>query len=405
MNWLAQRAFETPGGQFAYLAPLYNQVKTAAWDALKAAIDSPGMTYNESELRVDCANGARIQLFGADNYQRLRGMHFDGIVLDEFASMHPNAWGEVLRPTLSIKQGFAIFIGTPLGPNHFLDKYEEARRDPEWFHALYRYQDCGVFDTKPGEIASARATMSPEQFAQEYECSFSAAVHGAYYARQLEQARAEGRIRSVPIEPALPVDTWWDIGIGDATAIIFTQSVGREVHVIDYLEARGQELAFYARELQRRAYLYREHVLPHDANARELGSGKSVADQFRALVSPHGQLPRVRVLPQGDLEPGIEQARRVFPRCWFDETRCALLLKALMQYRQDWTERGQTFKPTPRHDWTSHAADAFRYLAVGLRPAEFHERPLKPYHARTAFNPLTHGTARRPPLLRTTPFA
>jgi hypothetical protein len=393
-----QAACETPAGRFAYLAPLYTQVKKTAWDAMKHASRAARVQPNEAELRVDYPNGARIQLFGADNYDALRGMHLDGIVLDEYAQIHPDAWDAVIRPALAIKQGFAIFIGTPQGPNHFFDLYQTARQDPEWFTALYRWQDSGIFANRLEEITSAQAAMSPEKFAQEYECSFSAAIHGAYYARQMEQARADGRLRTVPVEPSIPVETWWDIGIGDATAIIFTQSVGREVHVIDYLEGAGQELAYYVRELSRRQYIYRTHVLPHDADHRELGSGKTIADQLRSLLRQVGTEAHVRVLPIADIEPGIEAARRLFPRCWFDETRCERLIKALMLYRAKWDDKGQILRRKPDHDhWSSHPADAFRYLATGYREQTTPVRPL----ARMAYDILDHGRGPVKPKVKT----
>lgn len=394
VNRLVKAACETPNGRFAYLAPLYTQVKKTAWDALKYFAEHETTRPNEAELRLDFSSGARIQLFGADNYDALRGMHLDGIVLDEYAQMHPDAWDAVIRPALAIKQGFAIFIGTPQGPNHFFKLYEDACANPEWFTALYRWQDSGVFDGRESEIESARQAMSEDKFAQEYECSFTAAVHGAYYARQLEQARADGRIRPVAVEPSLPVDTWWDIGIGDPTAIIFTQQAGREVHIIDYLESAGQELAYYAQALNRRPYLYREHVLPHDADDRELGTGRSIADQLRSMVRRLGSESRVRVLPNGAFEPGIEAARRLFARCWIDTTRCKRLIEALMQYRAVWDDKGQTLRDKPVHDWTSHPADAFRYMAVGLRPAEFYDaQHAAPYRSKMAASPL-------PPMLR-----
>lgn len=365
MNYLTEQATLTPGGRYAYLAPMYRQVKQAAWDALKQASEAPGVEFSESELRVSFRNGARIQLFGADNYDALRGMHLNGVVLDEYALMLPQAWSEVIRPALAIKQGFAIFIGTPKGRNHFHEMYERAHADPEWFDALYRAEDSGVFESPAmaAELARARTQMPPEEYAQEYECSFEAALRGAYYASQVAEARASGRICPVGWIRDEPVETWWDLGYADATAIIFTQRVRGEVHVIDYLEANREELAYYAKELQRRPYLYERHNLPHDATHKtQAGGGKAIDQQLRELnVRPTVIVPNIEVLD------GIQAARTLFPKCWFDEAKCGLLLQALASYRSDWDPRLGQYKREPRHDEYSHGADAFRYLAVGFR--------------------------------------
>lgn len=378
MNHLTEQATKTEGGRFAYLAPQYRQVKQSSWDALKQAATAPGVTFNESELRADFPNGARIQLFGAENYQALRGMHLDGAVVDEYGDIDPDAWTEVLRPALAIKRGFAIFIGTPKGRNHFFRMHQAAKADPEWFTALYRHEDSGVIADE--EIARARKDMTPEHFAQEYECSFEAAIKGAYYAQQLADAYATGRVRHVPWEPTVQVETWWDLGWSDSTAIIFTQQLGRELHVIDYVEAYGQPLAHYAQILERKPYLYLRHNLPHDAGQHELGSGKSLDQQLRLLVTT----PTRVLAPNAPLD-GINQARLLFPRCWFDGDKCERLLDALAAYKAEWQAKAGDYKPKPDHNWASHGADAFRYLAVGLRAPETMTR--KPA-VRTAFDVL-----------------
>ena len=244
MNTLVKAATEKAHGEYAYLAPLYKQAKAASWETLKRAVPVPPVKINESELRANFPNGAFVKLLGADDYDALRGMHLDGIVLDEYAQIDPSAWGEVVRPALAAKQGFALFIGTPKGRNHFYRLYEKMHGDLEWYVETYTWRDSGVIGDLSGtaaleEVARARKQMSPDEFAQEYECSWEAALKGAYYARQLEVARAEGRIKPVSWEPAIPVQTFWDLGWSDATAIIFVQQMGRELHVIDYVEASG----------------------------------------------------------------------------------------------------------------------------------------------------------------------
>lgn len=349
--------------RYAYVAPLFTQAKDVAWEYVKTQVAPiPGVGVNETELRVDLPGGARIRLYGADNPDRLRGLYLDGIVLDEYAQIHPRLWAEVVRPALADRQGWAVFIGTPMGRNQLYDIYEQGKAQPDWFTALFRAGETGVIPAE--ELAAARRAMSEEQYAQEFECSFDAAVMGAYYGKLLAAAERDGRIGAVPWEPALPVHTAWDLGIGDSTAIWFCQRSGRETRLIDYYEASGVGLDHYARALGERPYVYGEHLLPHDAEVRELGSGKSRVETLASLGI------RPRVLPAMKVEDGINAARNLLPQCWFDASHCAGGLEALRQYRREWDDRLRAFRPRPLHDWTSHAADAFRYLAQGLRADE-----------------------------------
>ncbi len=349
---------EPPPVRCAYLAPTYRQAKDIAWQYLKAL--TPHGAAHETELRIDFDNGARIRLYGADNAHRLRGLYFDHVVLDEYGLMSPSVWPEIIRPTLSDYTGKASFIGTPNGRNHFWELYDKAGGDPEsWFRFELRASQTGVLPK--AELDAARKDMTPEQYDQEYECSFQAGVIGAYYGREMAQAESEGRIAAVPWQPQFPVETAWDLGIGDSTAIWFAQRAGKELHVIDYLENAGVGLDWYAARLKERPYAYEIALLPHDAAPRELGSGKSIAETLTSLGI------RNRVLPAERVEQGINAARLLFPQCWFDAAKCKRGLEALRQYRAEYDDKRKAFNERPLHDWTSHAADAFRYLAMGLR--------------------------------------
>jgi hypothetical protein len=351
---------EKAAPRYAYVAPFYNQAKAVAWDYLKHyARRFAGARFHESELRCDLPNGARISLYGADNPDSLRGLYLDGVVLDEFAQMDPRAWSEVIRPALADRQGWAVFIGTPLGRNALWRLYEQAKTAPGWRAVLHRASETGLLPA--AELAAAKAAMSEAEYAQEFECSFDAAIRGAYYGPQLAAAEAEKRIGRVPHEPRLPVHTAWDLGIGDATAIWFFQRARHEVRLIDYYEASGVGLDHYARVLQQRGYAYGEHLLPHDARVQEMGSGKTRVETLQGLGI------RPRVLDAHRREDGIDQVRLLLPRCWFDAEKCARGLEALRHYRSEWDARRQDFRQQPRHDWSSHAADALRYLAMGLR--------------------------------------
>ena len=363
---------DRPQARYAYIAPQFNQAKDVAWSYVRQfAGVVPGVEFNESELRCDLPNGARIRLYGADNPDRLRGIYLDGVVLDEYAAMRPSIWGEVLRPLLADRQGWATWIGTPKGRNAFYDLWAGADDKPDWFRLMLKASSTGLI--AEDELQAARQQMTAEQYAQEFECSFEAAIMGAYYARELAQADAEGRITGVPYEAQHQVHVAWDLGIGDATALVFAQLIGREWRIIDYYEASGVGLDHYVQVLRSKPYIYGTMLLPHDAAAKELGTGKSRVEVLQSLG-----LRDVRVLKQQRVEDGINAVRVTLPKMWFDKAKCAQLLEALRQYRTEYDERRKVFKASPLHDWTSHAADAMRYLVQGVeRAAQPAMQPLR----------------------------
>lgn len=351
-----------PDGRFAYLAPLYNQAKDVAWDYLKR-FAQPVLAGipNESELRVDLVNGSRIRLYGADNPDRLRGGYFHGIVLDEYADMRPSVWGEVIRPALADKQGWAVFIGTPHGRVGLYDLWKGINQwsGVERYTLMLKASETGI--VAKSELEEARRTMTDDEYAQEFECSFDAAIKGAVYGKHMSDAETDKRICGVPYDPSTLVYTAWDLGIGDPTAVWFAQQVGKEVRLIDYYESSGVDIAHYAGLVKSKSYNYGGHILPHDAEPKQLTSNKSVKDVLSGLgIEP------ITVLPAHRIEDGINAARLLIPMCWFDSKKCERGIEALKLYRYEYDEKIGTLKNRPVHDWTSHAADAFRYLAEGL---------------------------------------
>lgn len=345
-------------GRYAYIAPYYAQAKAVAWDYLKRFSQGVATRIMESELAVDLPNGARVRLFGADNPDALRGIYLDGAVLDEYGDQRPTVWGEIIRPLLADRKGWATFIGTPRGRNHFYEIREQARTQDEWLYLELKASETGALDAD--ELEDARKSMTDAQYRQEFLCAFDVPALGAIYASEYQAARDERRIGNVPYDPLLPVSTHWDLGIGDATAIWFAQRVGAEIRVIDYYEARSQPLNHYVSVLAAKPYTYAEDWLPHDAQARELTSGKSAQEVLTALGR------RVKITPKLSLEDGINAARMAWPRCWFDETKTARGLECLQNYRREINDKLGEPRATPVHDWASHGADAFRYLAVSI---------------------------------------
>lgn len=349
--------------RYAYVAPYYKQAKQIAWDYLKDFTRPiPGIKINESELRVDFPWGARIQLFGADSPDSMRGLYLDAVVLDEYADMSPRIFSEVLRPALSDREGSAIFIGSAKGGTPFYDLWERVKEDPDWFTKVYPASETKVIPE--AELADAKKIMDEDEYNQEYECSWTASIKGAYYGKQLAEAQEQDRIGKVPYDPRLPVQTAWDLGVGDSTAIWFFQVLGQEIRIIDYHEDSGEGLPYYAKILDQRGYKYGDHWAPHDIQVRELGSGKSRIETAKMLGI------QFRIVPNLGIDDGINAVRNTIPRCWFDAKKCELGLQALRNYRKEYDDRRQEYKPRPLHDWSSHAADAFRYLAVGLKDSK-----------------------------------
>ena len=355
-------------GRYAYVAPYYSQAKNIAWDYLLRFSKPVMAKANQSELWVELINGARIRLFGADNADSLRGLYLDGIVLDEYADMRPRIWGEIIRPLLADRLGWAVFIGTPKGHNAFWDIYNNALNSDGWYAKTLRASQTGLLPAE--ELADAAKMMSQDQYLQEFECDFESAILGAYYGKEMRQLTDSGRITNVEHDPLFPVFTAWDLGYSDDTSIWWYQVVHGEIRVLDYHSSNGQPIAFYTGLIQAKErehnYVYRTHWLPHDARAKTLASGgKSIIEQLSVKIP----LETMRIVPSLSLQDGIQASRLALMRSWFD-SKCEDGIECLRQYQREYDEDKKVFRDKPRHDWTSHGADAFRMLSIAWREEE-----------------------------------
>lgn len=373
LNYTIRRMMERSGTYF-YLFPSYAQAKRAIWDN----IDGQGMPYLshfhstiikkkwEDELKIQTINGSIFQLIGADTYNSLMSTNPAGCIFGEYALQDPNAW-EFFRPILRENKGWAVFPYTPRGPNHGKVMFDTAMQlmengDPAWFCERLTVNDTGVL-TQADIDAERREGMDEELIQQEFYCSFAGAQQGSIFGKQMDEAEQEGRICSVPWERQIPVDTWWDIGTADPTAIWFTQNVGREVHVIDYYENSGAGVGVdhYVRYLRGLPYLWGTHTGPHDLEHHQYAAGgkstREIADGlgFKFLVNPR------RV----DKQDSIQAGRAFISRCWFDRTKTERGRLCLVSYHRIWDEKRQLFSTEPYHDWASHGADAWQELAAG----------------------------------------
>lgn len=374
INDLIRRAFvdNKENGRYAYIAPYHSQAKSIAWDYLLRYSDPVRVQQNASELWVELLNGARIRLFGADNPDALRGLYLDGVILDEYADMRPRVWGEIIRPLLADREGWAVFIGTPKGHNAFYDIWRTSNVSDAWFSQSIRASQSNLIAAH--ELADAKASMTEDQYEQEFECSFEAAILGAYYGKEMRQAEESGRIRAVPYDRNLPVYTAWDLGYHDDTAIWWYQVTHSEIHFIDYYDASGLSIPDYAAVVTEKPYKYARHWLPHDARAKTLASGgKSIIEQ----LASHLGMAKMAIVPDLSVQDGIQAARVMLPRCYFDGETTGEAVELLKQYQREWDEEKKVFREKPRHDFTSHCADAFRMAAVSWRELAAKE-PEKP---------------------------
>lgn len=356
-----------------HVMPSLKQAKMVAWDMLKEiSLPIPGIKVNNSDLEVTYPNGNKLRLLGADDPDSLRGPGLSGLSLDEYSQIPGNAFGEVLSKALADHLGYGIFSGTIKGHDQLFKIYESARLQPDWY-AVWQDIDASLAtEAGPTITALTRAmeddkklvvqgVMTQDEFDQEWYLSAEAATKGAWFGTEMETARREGRITRVPYDPGLPVDTDWDLGMSDAMAIWFSQSLrSGEVRLIDYYEHDSEGFGHYIKMLREKPYVYGKHYPPHDIALREYGTGKSRRETARELgLKFEEPMPATR-----SLIDDIDAARGMIGRCWFDEEHCRAGIHGLRNYRKVYNQRIGEFTGTPVHNFASHPADAFRGLAV-----------------------------------------
>lgn len=375
LHWTAVAAHQKVG-TYWHMLPEAAQARKAIWEAVnphtgKRRIDEAFPTAlrdttREQEMFIRFRNGSTWQVVGSDNFNSLVGSPPVGLVFSEYAIANPAAWS-YLRPILLENGGWALFIYTSRGNNHGKALIDTAKESKGWFGEISPVSQTKAVDQAALDedlqamIKEMGASQAKALYNQEWECSFDSAVVGAYYGGELEQAKLDRRICAVPHDPAVPVNTVWDLGLDDATAVWFYQLVGKEVHLIKYREWTQQSLTDICREVLNEPYIFGEHVYPHDIEARELTTGRSRIEVVRNIMG------NVKVAPRTEVADGINAVRTLFPRMWFDESNCAQGLECLRNYRKAWDEKRKVFQDRPFHDWSSHGSDAARYLALTYR--------------------------------------
>jgi hypothetical protein len=363
---------------YYYFFPTYRHGRKVIWDGIDAATGLKFLDHipaellakkNDTEMKITLTNGSIIQIVGTDDFDSIMGTNPLGCVFSEFSLQDPRAW-DYIRPILRENGGWAIFVFTFRGRNHGWQMYEMAKNNDDWFAELLTVRDTKREDGTPVITEDdidhdRREGMDEALIQQEYYCSPDGYIQGSYYSRQIQQARKDGRITSVPHVAGQEVYTFWDLGIDDSMTIWFMQQVGKELRFIDYYENSGEGLAHYAKHLKSLPYVFAEHIMPHDADTREIGTGKSRRETAEELG-----IRTVRVVQRARnmdvVLSHIEQARNKFSECFFDEKKCARGLSALEGYHSEYDEEKKILSNRPYHDWTSHGADAFRTFAVGF---------------------------------------
>ena len=360
-------------GAYYYFFPTYKQGRKILWEGA----DREGLRFlahipsqliekqNDQEMLIEMINGSILRVIGTDDIDSIVGTNPIGCVFSEYSLQNPRAW-DFIRPILAENGGWAVFNYTPRGNNHGKQLYELAIKDPDhWFSQKLTVDDTQAIDKtvlQQEKSEMAIRTGNDALYMQEYYCSFDVPIEGAYYGTQMLEAEKEKRITTVPYDPMAKVHTVWDLGVGDSTAIWFYQTIGREIHCIDYLETSGEGLDYYVKALQEKNYIYGNHYAPHDIQVRELSSGKS------RLEIAEGLGIKFEIAPNLGVDDGIMATRMLLPRVWFDRNKCERGLNALNSYHKEWDDDNKTWKNKPNHDWSSHGSDAFRYLAVSYQP-------------------------------------
>lgn len=385
LNHLQRDCLRIKESQFAYIGPTYTQSRMVAWEiAKKISKDIPGVKTTEQPMVIRYPNGSKLILVGSDNPDSLRGLALWGVGFDEYSQQPSNIFTEIISKALADHLGYAIFFGTPQGKNEFHRLYKAGLKRSDKWAVVLRTIDDSLRDEEGETIQNlrqaleddkdlvAQGVMLQEEFDQEWYCSFEAAIKGAYYAKQIAEARRSNRIRQVPYDPAIPVYTVTDLGVGTALATGFYQKVAKEVHMIDYWQGIEKEgMPEWAKAIKDKPYVYGKHFAPHDIRATEMGTGKSRIETAKALGIT------LEIVPSMPVDDGINAGRLMFARLWINapediieedlakrKTGCAYWLDAISQYKQEWDQKKGMFREIPKHDWTSHPADVHRYASI-----------------------------------------
>ena len=367
-NLMIRAALRKPGIYF-YCLPTFRQCKLVIWDSITNDGDR-FLDYipkeliagtNSQELKIRLINGSIIQLIGSDSYDTsLVGTNFRFIIFSEWALSDERAY-HFARPVLNANDGTVMFLSTPRGKNHLFTLFSIAEKLDDWYTTIMTIEETKhiPIDQINKEIESGE--MSYDLAQQEYWCSFSLGVEGAFYSKYIDDMRLYGRIGMVPWQPDQPVNTAWDIGVSDSTVIIFFQYFDNMVRIIDVYVNNKQGLEHYIKEVQNKPYVYNKHIAPFDMKVKEFGSGVTRLEKAANLGI------RFVIAKSLFIQDGIEAVRTMLPKTMIDETRCSKLIVALEHYRQEYDHKNKVYKNKPLHDWSCFVGETPILTRNGIR--------------------------------------
>lgn len=355
-----------------YCLPELKHGRKVIWDA----IDNSGFAFknhfpkelvanmNNSDMKVTFTNGSIFQVVGSDTYDSLIGSNPKIVVFSEYGVTNPRAW-DFLRPILDNPEnkGTAIFIGTCRGKNHFYKLFKMAQLEENkstWFSELLTNDDTHLL-SDDDFTRMRREGMSEELIQQEFFCSWEGLIEGSIYGNYLAAAEREKRICHVPYDSTYLVHTAWDIGL-DATAVVFFQLIGNEIHIIDHYETKNMAMTGSINEVKSRPYQYGTHFAPHDGRNRSVTTGTCFVDIAEQMGMTMEVIPNDK-----SIADGIEITKGTFNRIFFDHSKCEYLISCLQSYHTQYDEKLQKYRSEPLHDWSSHSSDSVRYMCLAIK--------------------------------------
>ena len=370
------------------LREVQNSIKDSVKQLIEDTIEKLGLShiFTMTDQEIRCQNGSvcifrGLQSHTASSIKSLEGYDIGWV---EEAQTITQRSLDLLTPTFR-KEGAEIwFSWNPVSRLDPIDKLLRRYTPEDSIIIEANWQDNPWFpEGLMRDMERDRAT-DPEKAAHIWDGEYAAVTGGAYYAALISDARKAGRITTVPYDPALPAYTAWDLGIGDSMVLMVWQQIREEIRIIDCYENSSQPLPHYVKWLEAKGYKGEDFV-PHDAKVRDLGTGRTRVETLIGL----GRKPRL--IANHKIDDGINAVRELLPIMWFDAIKCENALECLMQYREDYDEKLLTLKSRPLHDWTSHTADAMRYLAMAYKELKPDEKPKEKGHRMPTFDELRDG--------------
>ncbi len=378
MNAMRELALKDPG-TYWHCFPEYKQARKAIWNGVnghtgkrrifEAFPEKVIKRMQDDDMFIELVNGSTFQLIGSDRYDSTVGSGPKALGYSEWAMSNPAAWA-YHSPMIRETGGLAVFITTPRGNNHAKTMYDRAQGNDAWFSQLLTAKDTGALSDESLEEALSEyqdlhgVDLGRALFEQEYLCSFSGALVGAYFGAEINRAEREGRVCRFDIDWGHPVHTAWDLGKAVNNPIWCFQVIKGELRVVDFYQPESDDLSDWVKWLADKGYHGNDYV-PHDILVTEWGSKRTRFELLQGMGRKPKRLARVSVAD------GLQAARTSINGARFiDSKRVKEGIEGLKNYRREWDDERKTFRETPVKDWAEHIGSAFRYLGLAWRDVQ-----------------------------------